>query len=72
MLRCCQKVLLVFDSLKHHGLQPARLLCHSIFQAGTLEWVAKSSKDITKRKRTSRLGDVIAPHKTKNLYPKID
>ena len=28
------------DSLRPRELQPARLLCHGIFQARTLEWVA--------------------------------
>ena len=28
------------DSQRPHGLQPTRLLCHGIFQARVLEWVA--------------------------------
>ena len=32
----------VYNSLRHHGLQPTRLLCPWIFQARILEWVAVS------------------------------
>ena len=49
----------MFNSLKHYGLQPARLLCHGIFRARILEWVAmpspKGSSWPTDRTRVSCL-----------------
>ena len=33
----------MFHSVRPHGLQPTRLLCPGIFQAGILEWVAMPS-----------------------------
>ena len=49
----------MFNSLKLYGLQPARLLCHGIFRARVLEWVAmpysKGSSWPTDRTRVSCL-----------------
>ena len=38
----CVRCKVMSDSLRPHGLQPARLLRHGIFQARKLEWVAIS------------------------------
>ena len=40
LLLFSQKV--VLNSLRLHGLQPTKLLCHWILQARILEWVAIS------------------------------
>ena len=39
---CVLSRLVMSDSLQSHGLQPARLPVHGIFQARLLEWVALS------------------------------
>ena len=59
----------VSNSLQPHGLQPARLLFHGVFQARILEWVAISSsrgsswpRDQTRVSSVSCIGRQILVH----------